>query len=150
MRINVKEHVLVNYEFLPPRYDAHNFPKQKKKSAPSARESRPAAAKSVPSAIIITSERPASPVRGISDDSFTSFGYDLDSMSSAQSTSAAASDSDDIRSAPSSEPPSPTVITQAKADAARNLVRLGKRRVSEERAREDGLSAVALGVGLLI
>ncbi|KAF2659218.1 hypothetical protein K491DRAFT_574229, partial [Lophiostoma macrostomum CBS 122681] len=78
MRINVKEHILVDYEFLPPRYDAHNFPKQKKKRTTPTRDSRPAAAKSAPAAITVTSERPASPVRGISDDSFVSFGYELD------------------------------------------------------------------------
>ena len=151
MRINVKEHALVNYEYLPPRYDAHNFPKQKKTRKPTHnRASQPATTKSAPAPITIIAERPASPFRGISEDSFMSFGSDLEAISSSQSASAGASDSEDIRSAPSSEPPSPTVASQAKADAAREIVRLGKRRVSDERVREDGLSAVALGVGLLI
>ncbi|KAF2109645.1 hypothetical protein BDV96DRAFT_604536 [Lophiotrema nucula] len=136
MRIHVKEHVLIEYTSHPPRYDAHNFPKPGKM--------RPAAlgkANAHP-------ERPASPIRGNSDASFTSslnepFNYDLSTTLSEQA-------SDEISSVPSSEPPSPTAATHAKADAARRLVSLGKKRSSEEGARDSGLSAVALGVGLLI
>jgi hypothetical protein len=145
MRINVKEHMLVEYTGHPPRYDAHKFVKAKKSLAPIVEIAVP---RIVPSPI--NTERPSSPVRGISDDSFTSFGYDLASTSSDRTGAAPADDSDDIRSAPSSEPPSPTAATQAKADAARKLVSLSKTRSSEERVPEDGLSAVALGVGLLI
>lgn len=136
MRINVREHILVTYTSHPPRYDAHNFPKHRK---PLQRIAESAAPKAVPASLGIA--RPTSPIRGFSDDSFMSFGSDFTTMSS---------DSDDIRSTPSSEPPSPTAATHVKADAAHQLVRLGKTKVTEDRSREDGLSAVSLGVGLLI
>lgn len=140
MRINVKDHILVDYTSHPPRYDAHNFPKQKKQLLPIAESVAP---KPVPAPI--STERPGSPMRADSDDSITSFGYELASMSSGR-----ADESDDIRSAPSSEPPSPTATTQAKAEATRKLTSLRKTRNSEERTGEDGLNAAALGVGLLI
>ncbi|KAF2741520.1 hypothetical protein EJ04DRAFT_539603 [Polyplosphaeria fusca] len=136
MRINVKEHVLVEYASHPPRYDVHNFPKKtKSRPAPLSK----ATATSLPL-------RPASPIRELSSSSFASslndnFGYDITASSSEQT-------GDEIRSVPPSEPPSPTAATQAKADAARQLSNMGKRRGSEEGV--NGLSAVALGVGLLI
>ena len=83
-----------------------------------------------------------------------SFGYELGSTSSGHtgrmpSDADSGADSDEIRSADHSEPPSPTAITQAKADAARKRISFGKRR-SEEAPRDPGMNAVALGVGLLI
>lgn len=140
LRINTKEHILVEYTSHPPRYEAHNF---KAKRAPEGTSSgntpQPTSTKAVPAPINV--ERPTSPLRGISDDSMA-FGYDLASTSSENAA-------EGIRSAAPSEPPSPTAATQAKADAARQLANMGKRRNSEE-SRETGLSAVALGVGLLI
>jgi hypothetical protein len=132
MRINGREHILVNLTSLPPRYDVHNFPKKKKQPLPRINES--AAAKTIPS--VIVTERPSPPSRAVSDDSIMSFGYDLASTSSEQNMS--------------SEPPSPTLATHPKPDAAHRLVIMSKGRPSEERAREDGLKAVSLGVGLLI
>jgi hypothetical protein len=145
MRINVKEHILVDFTSHPPRYDVHNFPKTKpSKSLPTIAERRVTSTKAV--STTTNTERPTSPTRELSDDSIT-FGYDLSSSTSVQT--GLHSDSDDIRSVPSSEPPSPTGLSQAKTDAARQLATLGKRRVSDGGA-EGGLSAVALGVGLLI
>jgi hypothetical protein len=127
MRINTKERALVSFTPLPPRYDAHNFPRQKE---PLPRIVESPAVKPVP--VAIANERPTVLLRGTSDDSLLS----------------SASDSDDIRSALASEPPSPT--TRAKLDAARRLVDRSKTRTSHERTREDGLDTVALGVGLLV
>lgn len=132
MRINAKEHILVNLASLPPRYDRHNFPKKKKQPLPRINES--ATTKNIPS--VIVTERPGPPSRAVTDDSIMSFGYDLASTSSEQNMS--------------SEPPSPTLATHAKSDAAHRLVIMTKGRTSEERTREDGLNAVSLGVGLLI
>jgi hypothetical protein len=134
LRINTKEHILVEFTLHAPRYEAHNFPKAKRVSTKST------VVKTVPAPIGI--ERPASPLRGISEDSMASFGYDLASTSSDQG-------SDDILSATPSEPPSPTALTHAKADATRQLMLMGKRKNSEE-SRDTGLNAVALGVSLLI
>jgi hypothetical protein len=145
LRINVKEHILVDFTFHPPRYDVHNFPKTKPpKHLPTIAERRVTSTKAV--STTTNSERPRSPTRENSDDSI-SFGYDLSSSASVQT--GLHSDSDDHRSAPSSEPPSPTGLGQAKTDAARQLATLGKRRASDGGG-EGGLSAVALGVGLLI
>ncbi|KAF2034542.1 hypothetical protein EK21DRAFT_56534 [Setomelanomma holmii] len=133
VRINVKEHVLVEYTSHPPRYDAHNFPKQKRpKNISVQRETSPATK-------VVPIERPASPLRGVSDDSITSISFDEDL---AQSASHSAGD------VSSSGPPSPTGITQVKVDAGRQLAEMGKRR--SEDGRESELNAVALGVGLLI
>lgn len=136
MRINVKEHTLMPYTSHPPRYDAHRFPKNTK--------SRPTPLSKVTSTSLPL--RPASPIRELSSSSFASsiedhLDFDLPSSSSEHV-------GDEIRSVPSSEPPSPTAATQAKADAARQLTNMGKRRTSEEG--HNGLSAVALGVGLLV
>lgn len=148
MRINTKEHILVEYTSHPPRYDAHNFPKGKRtakieeNTAGDTNDDQPQPTHTKPIPAAVSVERPASPLRGISDDSLA-FGYDLASTSSENA-------SDDIRSAAPSEPPSPTALTQAKADAARHLAAMGKNRRNSEENRENGLSAVALGVGLLI
>ncbi|KAF2867088.1 hypothetical protein BDV95DRAFT_503340 [Massariosphaeria phaeospora] len=135
LRINAKEHALIAYAANPPRYDAHNFPKMQQPpqaSAPTETESPPSTTPSKSTPVAITIERPGSPLRGISDDSITSFGYDLASTSS---------------EAASSGPPSPTAATQAKADVGRQLTVIGKRRNSAE-ARENALSAY--GVGFLV
>ncbi|KAK7182276.1 hypothetical protein PSPO01_11749 [Paraphaeosphaeria sporulosa] len=133
VRINTKENVLVMYTSHPPRYDAHNFPKAKR---------APKVPKSVPAPILV--ERPSSPLRGVSDTSVESFGYDLSSTSS---DSAA----EETRVGAPSEPPSPTALTQAKADATRQLVSMGKHRRSGDEVREHSMSAMALGVaGLMV
>jgi hypothetical protein len=134
MRIDVKKHVLVDFKSYPPRYDAHNFPKQKRLT----RLQR--ASKVVP--VDMPTERPSSPVRGVSDDSITSisFGEDVDLTIGVE---VGPSQSSDDISAIENGPPSPT---QAKAEANKQVVDMAKRRTSEE----TGLSAVALGVGVLI
>jgi hypothetical protein len=126
-RISVKAHMLVDYTPHPPRYDAHGFSKSK-------RPAKIASANVAP-------ERPASPIRGLSDDSITSisFGEDL---------APAHSKSNADESGPSG-PPSPTGLSHTKGDAARPLETIGKRRASED-SRENGLSKVAFGVGLII
>jgi hypothetical protein len=136
MRIDVKKHILVDYKSYPPRYDAHNFPKQKRLT----RLQR--ASKVDP--VDMPTERPSSPVRGVSDDSITSisFGEDVDLTIGVEREVGPSQSSDDI-SAIENGPPSPT---QAKAEANKQVVDMAKRRTSEE----TGLSAVALGVGLLI
>ena len=140
LRINTKEQILVEYTTHPPRYESHNFQKPRRTSRTTLENAIRTSTKPLPTPISI--ERPASPLRGISDDSMASFGYELGSTSSDQG-------SDDIVSAAPSEPPSPTALTQTKADATRQLSSMGKRRGSEG-PREAKLSAVALGVGLLI
>ncbi|KAF2438844.1 hypothetical protein P171DRAFT_458464 [Karstenula rhodostoma CBS 690.94] len=133
VRINTKQNILVTYTSHPPRYDAHNFP-------------RPKRAQKVPKSIPapIRMERPSSPPRGVSDTSVECFGYDLSSTSS---DSAA----EDTRAGASSEPPSPTALTQAKADAARQLISMGKHRRSGDGVREHSMGAMALGVaGLMV
>tara|TARA_R110002003_G_scaffold122_1_gene11000 strand:- start:7106 stop:8506 length:1401 start_codon:yes stop_codon:yes gene_type:complete len=135
MRINIKEHMLVEYTPHPPRYDAHNFPRSKR---PAQIQVTPAT-KVIPVAIAVQPTRPASPMRGLSDDSITSISFGEDLAPSASHSA------DDMSS---SGPPSPTGISQVKADAARRMVEMEKRR--SEDGRENGLSAVALGVGLLI
>ena len=139
MRIMVKEHTLADYTSHPPRYDAHGF----KKKGPS--KSRTMGA---PTAVVVEKingpERPTSPIRTASDDSITSitFGYDLAPTNSEQ-------DADRIDLASSSGPPSPTAMSQAKMDATRQLGHMGKIRTSID-GRDNDISAVALGVGLLI
>jgi len=132
MRINVKEHCLVDYTAHPPRYDAHNFPKSKTRR-PASLESPPAT-KAIPVPVAVVPTRPGSPIRGLSDDSITSisFGEDLgpEASRSAEDVSV-------------SGPPSPTQVKTER------MAEMGKRRTSEERE-GSGLSAVALGVGLLI
>ncbi|KAF1970890.1 hypothetical protein BU23DRAFT_201341 [Bimuria novae-zelandiae CBS 107.79] len=131
VRINTRENILVVYTSHPPRYDAHRFPK-----AP-----RPPK-KVTPTPINV--EQPSSPLRGVSDSSIDSIGYDLASTPSESAT-------EETRSGAPSEPPSPTALTQAKADAARQLVSLGKSRRSGDDAQETGLNAMTIGVaGLLI
>lgn len=132
VRINTKENILVEYTSHPPRYEAHGFPKAKR---------APKVPKTIPAPIHV--ERPASPLRGVSDSSIESFGYDLSSTSS---DSAA----EEARVGATSEPPSPTALTQAKADAARQLVEMGKGRRSADGVRERGLNAMTLGVASLI
>ena len=145
MRINVKEHVLVEYVSHPPRYETHKFSKQKK-VLPIIEEAAPT--NTVPAPVF--PERPASPSRATSDSSFMSFGYDLSTTSSVYAGTNSGEESDDnIRSVPSSVPPSPTTATQAKANASRKLMTMVKRRNSDERP-EDGLSGMTLGVGLLV
>jgi hypothetical protein len=139
LRINTKEQILVAYTSHAPRYDAHNFPKSKRSTRTTAATATQTSSKTIPAPISI--ERPGSPLRGISDDSMASFGYDLGSTSSDQG-------SDDI-SVAASGPPSPTTLSQTKMDATRQLTAMGKRRNSLE-PQEAGLSAVALGVGLMI
>lgn len=128
LRINVKEHSLVEYVSHPPRYDAHGFPKSKRPTKLAI------VSKTTPA--VVAPPRPGSPMRGVSDDSITSISFGED-LTPARSES----NPDD---AGTSGPPSPI-----KAEAARQLEIMGKRRASEE-SRENGLSAVALGVGLLI
>jgi hypothetical protein len=142
MRINIKEQILVKLTSLPPRYDVHNFPKKKKQPLSPVDESAPAKA----GPAVIVTERPSPPSRAVSDDSIMSFGYDLASTSSEQNMSA--SDSDDIRLSPTSEPPSPTLAIRSKSDATRKLVP-SKGRTSEERTRDDSLN-VSLTMGLMI
>jgi hypothetical protein len=124
LRIDVKKHVLVDYTSHPPRYDAHNFPKARRAPPnlkPSDKVEEPV-------------DRPASPTRGVSDDSITSisFGEDLTPSASQSATE------DDVSA---SGPPSPT---HAKAEPQPRAVDMGKS------TSQTGLSAVALGVGLLI
>jgi hypothetical protein len=124
LRIDVKKHVLVEYTSHPPRYDAHNFPKTRRPLSnlkPSDKVEEPV-------------DRPASPTRGVSDDSITSisFGEDLSPSASQSATE------DDVSA---SGPPSPT---HAKAVPQPRTEDMGKS------TGQTGLSAVALGVGLLI
>lgn len=141
VRINTRENRLVEYTSHPPRYDAHNFTKvEPVPQAIDIAASRAAMPKAAPAPIHV--ERPSSPLRVESDVSMDSFGYDLGSTSSDSATD------DNIRSAAPSEPPSPTALTQAKADAARQLVSMGKRR-SGAAGDQHGLGT-ALGVGLLV
>ncbi|KAJ4384320.1 hypothetical protein N0V86_001167 [Didymella sp. IMI 355093] len=141
MRINVKEHTLVDYTSHPPRYDAHGF-KKKRTPKPAAIEIQ------APSTVVVEKingpERPASPIRAASDDSIASitFGYDLAPTRSEQ-------DADRIDLASSSGPPSPTAMSQAKMDATRQLGHMGKIRTSID-GRDNRISTVTLGVGLLI
>ena len=132
LRINTRENILVEYTSHPPRYEAHNFPKRKRS---------PKISKSTP--VPINVDRPQSPIRGVSDTSIDSFGYDLASTSS---DSAA----EETRSGSPSEPPSPTALSNAKADAARQLLTIGKGRRSSQTARESGLGAMTLGVAGLV
>lgn len=129
MRINLKEHDLVEYQPHPPRYDAHSFPKSR----------RPAKIMTIPTTTIKVAPvaRPGSPIRGVSDESITSisFGEELVPTTS-RST-------DDVSA---SGPPSPT---HSKHHASRQLAEMGKSRSSED-GRDTGLSAVVMGVGLLI
>lgn len=143
VRINTRDTTLDEYTSHPPRYEAHNFPKVRR--TPKPIELIPEIAPIEPLTAHITLDRPSSPLRGISHDSITSFGYDLASTSS----DPASDQSDRIRSAAPSEPPSPTALTQAKADAARQLAAMGKRRNSEEQ-RGNALTNVTLGMPLYI
>lgn len=140
VRINVKEHALTEYNSHPPRYDAHHFPRSKRpaKIATSRTASTPVADKIIPATV--APARPGSPARGVSDDSITSISFG-DDLAPARSKQAG-------EDTGSSTPPSPTAMSHAKADAARQLEAKGKRR--SEDSREAGLRAVALNVGLLI
>ncbi|KAF3004175.1 hypothetical protein E8E13_005946 [Curvularia kusanoi] len=144
MRINVKEHNLVDYTSHPPRYDAHGFKKKRspKPTMVQIEVEAPAAAVTVDK--VNGPDRPASPIRSTSDDSIASitFGYDLAPTTSEQ-------DADRINLASSSGPPSPTALTQAKMDATRQLGHMGKMRSSID-GRDNDINTVALGVGLLI
>lgn len=144
MRINVKEHNLVDYTSHPPRYDAHGF-KKKRTPKPKLAEievETPAAANVTEK--INGPERPASPIRSTTDHSITSitFGYDLGPTASEQ-------DADRINLASSSGPPSPSAMSQAKMDATRQLGHMGKIRSSID-GRDNDLNTVTLSVGLLI
>ena len=144
MRINVKEHNLVDYTSHPPRYDAHGF-KKKRTPKPKLAEievETPAAANVTEK--INGPERPASPIRSTTDDSITSitFGYDLGPTASEQ-------DADRINLASSSGPPSPSAMSQAKMDATRQLGHMGKIRSSID-GRDNDINTVTLSVGLLI
>lgn len=129
MRIDVKKHILVDYTSYPPRYDAHNFPKQKRLTKLQR------ASKIAPPV-----ERPNSPIRGVSDDSITSisFGEDVD-------LSVGLDVGLDVGPSQSAEDVSEG-MTRPMQKVGERQVDLTKRRTSEE----TGLSAVALGVGLLI
>lgn len=142
MRISVKERNLIDYVSHPPRYDAHSFPKSPRRPAKLAPTTRPSptATKVVPAPVVVAPARPGSPIRGLSDDSITSISFEEDLAPTASQSA------DDISS---SGPPSPTGISQVKTDASRQLAEMGKRRASED-ARETGLSAMTLGVGLII
>jgi hypothetical protein len=144
MRINVKEHNLVDYTSHPPRYDAHGF-KKKRTPKPKLAEievETPAAANVTEK--INGPERPASPIRSTTDHSITSitFGYDLGPTASEQ-------DADRINLASSSGPPSPSAMSQAKMDATRQLGHMGKIRSSID-GRDNDINTVTLSVGLLI
>ncbi|KAH8719439.1 hypothetical protein GQ44DRAFT_729941 [Phaeosphaeriaceae sp. PMI808] len=130
MRISVKEHTLVEYASHPPRYDAHNFPKSK-------RPVKVTATKVIPIPVAVVPTRPNSPIRDLTDDSITPISFGEDLVPSAS------------QSADDSGPPSPTGISHVKADKARQLAEMGKTRTSED-SRETTLSAVAMGVPLLI
>ena len=141
MRINVKEHSLVEYTSHPPRYDAHGF-KKKRTPKPISIET--------PTAVVVEKingpERPASPIRADSDDSIASitFGYDLAPTSSERNANR-------IDLASSSGPPSPTAMSQAKMDATRQLGRIGKIEIRTSiDGRNDDISTAVLGVNLLI
>ncbi|KAF2643103.1 hypothetical protein P280DRAFT_244121 [Massarina eburnea CBS 473.64] len=136
-RINTRECTLIDYASHPPRYDTHQFPKVKR--VPNPIKVAPEAA-STP--VTVNVGRPASPFRGVSDDSISTFGYDLISTFSDQ-------DTDQIRSAAPSEPPSPTALTQAKTDTARHLSAMGKRRTSEEH-RDNGVTSMTVGMPFLV
>lgn len=139
MRILVKEHTLADYTSHPPRYDAHGFKKKRSSKSTTTEASAPVVVEKING-----SERPASPMRATSDDSIASitFGYDLAPTSSEQ-------DAGRIDLASSSGPPSPTAMSQAKMDATRQLSLMGKMRTSID-GRDNDISAVTLGVGLLI
>ncbi|RMZ72939.1 ph domain-containing [Pyrenophora seminiperda CCB06] len=142
-RISVKAHMLVEYTSHPPRYDAHGFSRSRRAAphiAISLNSSTRATEKAIPENV--ASDRPSSPVRGVSDDSITSisFGEDL---------AAVPSKSNADETGPSG-PPSPTTESHTtKGDAASQMEAMGKTRHSED-SRETGLNAVALGVSLLI
>ncbi|KAF1958648.1 hypothetical protein CC80DRAFT_16342 [Byssothecium circinans] len=139
LRINTKETILVGYTLHPPRYDAHRFPKIKRTPKPIEIAPQNDCSKAPPTNSNV--ERPASPLRGVSDDSINSFGCHLASASSDPG-------SELVRSAAPSEPPSPTAATQAKSDAARQLTTMGKGRSSEEQ--QDDTITMTLGVPLII
>ncbi|KAH7078627.1 hypothetical protein FB567DRAFT_450867 [Paraphoma chrysanthemicola] len=134
MRINIKDHMLVEYTSHPPRYDAHHFPRQKRPAQ--IQVPLPPATKIVPVATAVQPSRPASPMRGVSDDSITSISFGEDLAPSASQSA------DDVSS---SGPPSPTGISHGKADAARRIVEMGKRRSEDGRAEN-----LTLGVPLLL
>jgi len=162
MRINVKEHILVDYSLHPPRYDVHSFPKDVRPLPAVAEESAgpgDVTAKTNPPQRSL--ERPASPTRGISDTSIATslnsldsygFGYDLGSTSSAEPYSRLrldATDSDEITSVNvNSEPPSPTTAMPPKG--SQHITKLAKPRSSEEQSGDMALNSVVLGVSLLI
>lgn len=139
-RISIKAHMLIDYAMHPPRYDAHGFSRSRRPANIITSRSPPTAVadKTAPAS---TPERPSSPIRAVSDDSITSisFGEDLAPVHSK-------SNSDETGP---SGPPSPTVMSQTKADAARQLETMGKRRASVD-SREAGLTSLDLNVGLLV
>jgi hypothetical protein len=156
LRINVKDHVLMEYTAHPPRYDAHAFPKDSK-PLPALPEEN--SASMAPLAKTNPVRRPASPMRGLSDDSIMSsldgFGYDLASTSSAEPYGRLRldGDSDENRSLQiNSEPPSPTTISMGDSVHPKSAARpkLEKTHTSEEQPTDTGFHTVALGVGLLI
>jgi hypothetical protein len=127
MRISVKEHALVEYNSHPPRYDAHAFPKRPVKETAVSE---------------VVSERPGSPIRGMSDESITSISFgDGDGEVDLELGQSASRSEDDISA---SGPPSPTGISQIKNDAAAKIAEMGKVGTNVS------VSAVALGVELLI
>ena len=136
LRINAKEHALVDYTPHPPRYDAHGFPKRKPNPKQST-SSLPSITSTITSTVTTTISagaatttdkavvdkavvnktallRPASPARGVSENSITSitFGYDL---------APSASDADMEIGVSSSGPPSPTALLAPKLDATGQL-----------------------------
>lgn len=140
-RISVKAHMLVDYTPHPPRYDVHGFARSKRSARLTTIHSSPTATADKTESAAASSERPSSPIRGVSDDSITSitFGEDLGPMRSKSNSDATGP----------SGPPSPSGMSQTKMDTARQLKTLGKRRASED-SRETGLSAVTIGAGLMI
>ena len=125
LRINLRDQTLVPFSYHAPRYDAHSFPKSRSK-----KPAKLALVKAAPVDV-----RPASPARGVSDESITSisFGEDL-APSASRST-------EDVSS--SSGPPSPTGMGHGKKKGPRQL---GKK------ATQDGRESMGLGlsVGLVV
>ncbi|KAF2751785.1 hypothetical protein M011DRAFT_394297 [Sporormia fimetaria CBS 119925] len=139
MRIVARDRVLVRLQPLPPRYDAHNFPKKSQLPVIDDANATQAAGRTK-----IVVERPAAPARGVSDDSILSFGYEL--QTSGSEAGVVGSESDDARN---EEPESPTVAILGKGKKVERLV-VERKRMDERRESGEGLSAVAMTVGLLI
>lgn len=163
MRINVRDHMLVDYTPHPPRYDAHRFPRSKRSSR--VRNSTSSIPEStLPSTgdvsthetrapapckhhhhhhqIVHIPSRPSSPMRATSDDSFTSISFEED-VSTMSASSTASPSGDEIT------PENPThgnANVKTDQQQQQRVVELAKKRTSEE----VGIGEVALRVGLLV